>query len=134
MKRKADDEPDWTARHCYNHVLGQLPIQQAALAEPLSRVERSLQRHKVRNRPSLPNTSQDLVLDAQYSSTLDGRAFVLIDDGMMDRILVFGTVENLNRLFFYYTTLLLHLYVAVDVRLMCLRWESIGETNLAPFF
>ena len=72
-------------------------VQQAAVTLPLSSVERSLQRHKVKNRPPLPSTRQDLVLDAQYSVTTDGRPFVLVDDGLADRLLVFGTAKNLER-------------------------------------
>lgn len=93
-----EDEPEWSARHCYNSVLAQLPVAEAAVAVPLSTAERSLHRHRVRNRPPLPATRQDLVLGAQFSSTIDGRPFILVDDGQADRILVFGTTENLARL------------------------------------
>ena len=74
-----------------------MSVQQAAVTLPLSSVERSLQRHKVKNRPPQPSTRQDLVLDAQYSVTTDGRPFVLVDDGLADRLLVFGTAKNLER-------------------------------------
>lgn len=70
---------------------------QAAVTAPLSTVERSFQRQKVKNRPPLPAARQDLQLDAQYSVTNDGRPFVLVDDGQADRILVFGTIETLQR-------------------------------------
>lgn len=98
MKRKLDDEPEWSARRAYNWTMNQLPVDEAALAAPLSSVERSLQRHKVQNRPELPQTRQDLILQPEHTVTADGRRFVLIDDGMADRILVFGTERNLNRL------------------------------------
>ena len=96
-KRKVENEPEWSARRCYNSTLSQLPVQQAATTVSLQSVERCLQRHKVKNRPPLPATRTDLVLDAQYSTTYDGRPFVLVDDGQVDRILVFGTEKNLER-------------------------------------
>ncbi len=98
IKRKLEDEPDWTARRSYDSVVGLMSVQAAAVTVPLMNMERSLQRHKYRNRPPLPQTRQDLVLGQQYMSTNDGRPFVLIDDGNADRILVFGTAENLRRL------------------------------------
>jgi hypothetical protein len=100
VKRTIDDNPEWTVRRSYNDVLAQGTVQQAAVTTPLSAVERTLQRHKVRTRPTLPTTRQDLLLGVQYASTSDGRPFVLVDDGQADRILVFGTAENLER--YYY--------------------------------
>jgi 6-phosphogluconolactonase (cycloisomerase 2 family) len=61
-------------------------------------VERCLQRHKVQNRPELPQTRQDLILQPEHTVTADGRRFVLIDNRMADRIMVFSTERNLNRL------------------------------------
>jgi hypothetical protein len=62
LKRKVDDEPEWTARRCYTDVLRHEPVQEAAFAPPLSSVERLFQRRKVRCRPQLPLTRQDLQL------------------------------------------------------------------------
>lgn len=42
-------------------------------------------------------TCEDLRLDAQYNMTFDGRPFLLVDDGQAERILAFGTTENLER-------------------------------------
>lgn len=98
MKRTLNDDTECSARRAYNWTMNQLPIDEAAVAAPLSSVERSLQRHKVRNHPQLPQTREDLVLEPEHTVTADGGRFVLIDDGMADRILVFGTDRNLNRL------------------------------------
>jgi hypothetical protein len=89
-----EGEPEWTARRCYNSVPGQLTVEEVAVTVPFSTVERSMQRQSP-YRPPLPATRQNLVLAAQYSSTINGRPFVLVDDGQADRILVFGTSENL---------------------------------------
>ena len=96
-KRKLDDNPDWTAKKAYNCNVNRLPIAEAAVSVPLTAVERTLQRYKHRNRPPLPDTRQDLRLLPEHRLTTDGRRLLLIDDGLVDRILVFGTNENLTR-------------------------------------
>jgi len=73
-------------------------VDAAAVASPLSTIERSLQRHRIRNRPPLPLNRQDLQLQPQQSTTSDGRPFLLVDDGADDRLLVFGTDAQLQRL------------------------------------
>ena len=97
MKRKLEEQPDWSARQAYNWQMNQLPVDEAALATPLTSVERSLQRFKVANRPPLPATRQDLMLGNNQTVTNDGRRFLLIDDGQADRIVVFCTDNNLER-------------------------------------
>lgn len=98
MKRKLDDQPEKSARSVYNEHITQLAVADAAVAQPLSSIERCLQRYKVRNRPPLPQTRQDLVLQPEHTVTTDGRRFLLIDDGQADRILVFATDQQLQRL------------------------------------
>jgi hypothetical protein len=99
QKRKLDDEPEWSARHAYRQQINQMSVAEAAVSTPLASVGRSLQRHKVRNRPLLPDARDDLVLLPEHTVTVDGRGFVLIDDGpgQNDRILVFATQEQLQR-------------------------------------
>lgn len=97
MKRRLDDNPDLTAKQSYNREINHLTVTEAAVAPTLSSVERSLQRHKVKNRPVLPATCQDLVLAPTDKLTTDGRPFLLIDDGVAERILVFATDNQLKR-------------------------------------
>jgi len=97
-KRKLETNPEWTAKRAYYSEVNRLPVQEAAVVAPLSAVERSLQRHKVRNRPPLPATRQHLVILPEHRVTTDGRRLLLIDDGLAaDRMLVFGTDENIAR-------------------------------------
>ena len=97
MKRKLDEEPQWTARRAYNNVVNQLTVDEASFVAPVTSVERALQWHKVRNRPALPTTRQDLVLEHEHTVTTDGRQFLLIDNGLADRILVFGSEKHMER-------------------------------------
>ena len=102
-----EDEPEWSARRVYHDHINQLDVAEAGMARPLSAVERSMQRYRVRNRPALPDSRQNLILLPEHSVTTKGRALVLIDDGQADRILVFATNEQLQRfsvLLFYFFT------------------------------
>lgn len=97
-KRQLDANPEWSARRAYNTEMNNLTVAEASVAVPLSVIQRSLNRHKVRNRPPLPATRQDLVLLPAHQMTTDGRQLLLIDDGApAERMLVFGTTENLER-------------------------------------
>jgi len=97
LKRRMDVEPDLSVRQTYNTFIRQLPVDEAAVAAPLTALERTLQRHKVHNRPPLPETRLDLVLDHRHSTTSDGRPFVMVDDGADDRIVAFVTNSQLQR-------------------------------------
>ena len=97
VKRRLDTDPRCSSRQAYNAELNQRPVNAAAVSVPLASIERSLQRYTVRNRPPLPATRQDWVLQPGQMQTTDGRHLLLIDDGLGDRLLVFGTPENLQR-------------------------------------
>ena len=99
MKRRLDNNPDLTAKQAYTGEVNLLNVAAAATAPTFASTERSLQRHKVKHRPPLPASSQDLVLPATGIVTSDGRQLLLIDDGSAERILVFGTENQLKRLF-----------------------------------
>jgi len=100
-KRRLDVNHDLSARQAYNAELNILPVAEAAFTVPLITIERSLQRHKVRNRPPLPARRQDLILPASHTVTHDGRRMLLIDDGLVDKLMVFCTDENLQRYNYY---------------------------------
>jgi hypothetical protein len=98
MKHRLDVEPEWSAKRAYYSELNEPSVTDATVAPTLSSVERSLQRHKVKHRPPLPAASrQDLVFPANLVLTTDGRPFKLIDDGLVERLIVFGTDQQLIR-------------------------------------
>jgi hypothetical protein len=90
MKRRLQDDPQWSARTAYYTEVNQITVRDVALAPPLSSVERALQRHKVHNCPPLPVFCQDLVLQQQHTTISSGLPFLLINDGFADRILVWN--------------------------------------------
>jgi hypothetical protein len=97
VKRQLSCHPEMLPRRAYNIELNQIPVAEAALAQPFDAMERSLQRHKVVNRPPLPNHRQHWILQPVHTMTRDGRRLLLIDDGAADRIVVFATDDNLRR-------------------------------------
>jgi hypothetical protein len=97
MKRKLDDNPDLTPKQAYNSEINQLNVAAAATAPTFAGSERTLQRHKMKHRPPLPASRSDLVIPDNYKLTTDGRQLVLIDDGAADRIIVFGTTNQMQR-------------------------------------
>jgi hypothetical protein len=47
--------------------------------------------------PQQPVNRRDLMLNVPWNQTLDGRHFVLIDDGADDKIVVLCTPQNFDR-------------------------------------
>ena len=97
LKRRLDDNNKLTVRTVYNAEINGMPVAEAAVTVLLQAVERTLQRHKIHNRPPLPITRQEIVLTPAYTRTTDDRQFLLVDDGLINRMLVYGTQENLRR-------------------------------------
>ena len=56
-------------------------------------IKATMHRSGAKLRPVLPQTLQDLRLEHPWTKTLDGKDFLLIDDGTTERILGFSTVE-----------------------------------------
>ena len=50
----------------------------------------------------MPHTRAEVELTGDWTQTLDGRDFVLANDSVDDRLIIFGTVQNLR---LYYITL-----------------------------
>ena len=44
----------------------------------------------------MPHTCAEVGLTGEWTQTLDGRDFVLANDGVDDRLIIFGTVKNLR--------------------------------------
>lgn len=58
----------------------------------------SLYRARSQRLPRVPHNRQDIVLEGEWAETLDGRNFILADDGRDDRLIIFGTMQNLRYL------------------------------------
>jgi len=96
VKRQLDDHQELSVRSAYMAEIRSLLVAAASTVVPLSSTERSLQRYKKCNRPPLPATLQDLVLQPEHHLTTDGRQLLLIDDGVaVDRMLVLGRLKTL---------------------------------------
>ena len=105
MKRKIADEPDLPVKQLYNRSLRELgtvavdDIDEVAGHFPhFHQIKSSLYRERRKFQPPLPQTRRDIVIAPPFSETSDGRRFLLANDGDDDKILVFGTEENLVRM------------------------------------
>ena len=58
----------------------------------------TLYRARGKRLPQIPHTRQEIDLQGQWSQTKDGRPFLLANDGEENRILIFGTTQNLRHL------------------------------------
>ncbi len=48
--------------------------------------------------PRIPHTREDVHLDGEWTETLDGRNFVLVNDGDAERMIIFATQQNVRLL------------------------------------
>ncbi len=55
-------------------------------------------RQRAKLLPPLPKTRQEVVIEGKWAETTAGEKFLLADDGEENRIIIFGTVENLMEL------------------------------------
>ena len=97
LKRRLDDNNKLTVCTVCNAEINDMSVAEAAVTVSLQAVERTLQRRKIQNRPPLPITRQEIVLTLAYTRTTADRQFLLVDDGLINRMLVYGTQENLRR-------------------------------------
>ena len=58
----------------------------------------TIYRYRLKAFPKPPATRADIVLPERYQKTLDGRNFLLCDDGSEHRILLFSTENGQERL------------------------------------
>lgn len=56
----------------------------------------SLYRARAHRLPRIPHSRAAIALDGQWTQTIDGRNFVLANDGVEDRLIIFGTTQNLR--------------------------------------
>lgn len=56
----------------------------------------TLYRARSQRLPHVPHNRQDIVLEGEWAETVDGRNFLLADDGIDNRIIIFGTMQNLR--------------------------------------
>ena len=57
-----------------------------------------LYRSRAKRLPPIPHTRVEVELTGEWTQTRDGRDFVLANDGVDDRLMIFGTVQNLRLL------------------------------------
>ncbi len=62
----------------------------------LESIRSSLYRARHENTPILPTHRRDVSLSTRFTKTRSGEDFLLVDDGVDDKIMIFATEENLK--------------------------------------
>lgn len=77
-----------------------LPHTISVALPPLQAIKRSIQRERSRHNqaPSNPNSLAEIVIPLEYSMSFDGSTFLQRDNLSENRILIFGTSDNLSLL------------------------------------
>lgn len=98
LKRRAIELPNDTASKVYQDVLNNVPLHDVCNLPTYNSCKNTVYRCKRNLVPALPKTLQEINLVTPWNTLPDGRLFLLIDDGLDNRIMVFGTVDNLRRI------------------------------------
>lgn len=64
----------------------------------MKRYKSSLYRARSKRLPKIPHSRAEIILDGAWATTEDGRNFVLVNDGVADRLIIFGTPQNVRLL------------------------------------
>ena len=59
-------------------------------------IKNCLYRSRSNRLPPIPHTRADLQLEGEWTQTQDCREFVLANDGIANRLVIFGTIQNLR--------------------------------------
>ena len=105
MKENTSSNPTKSVHQVYNDVVTKKTQELNLNANELVKIipvfeniKDSLYKVKHKFIPPNPSKRADLVLNGNWIKTNDKKDFLLIDDGQEDKILVFGTLEFLQKL------------------------------------
>jgi hypothetical protein len=103
---------------------------------PYEAVKSTMYRERMRHRPLLPRCLNDIVIPAVYTKTVRGDHFLLVNDSTEDRIMVFSTALNVQRLCSSATAFMDGTFAACPslfCELYVLHGEFMSETFPAAF-
>jgi hypothetical protein len=93
--------PTMPMRRVYEQVFGDVNLedeQEVAHLPSQKSLSSTLYRSRAKRLPNLPHTRTDINLEGEWATTQDGRDFILANDGDEDKIIIFGTVQNVRLL------------------------------------
>lgn len=97
----ARQHPTMPMKRVYEQAFGDVNLedeQEVAHLPSLKSLSSTLYRSRAKRLPNLPHTRADINLQGEWASTQDGREFILANDGNEDKMIIFGTVQNLRLL------------------------------------
>ncbi len=100
-KEDAKNQPFKSMKRIFDEAFGNVELENEDVMDNLP----SFKRHKTslydarRSRiPKIPHSKADISLEGEWTTTVDGREFVIANDREEDRLLIFGTTQNLRHL------------------------------------
>ena len=100
-KTLARNEATLSMKRVYSQAFADVNLedeQQVDFLPSIKSLKSSLYRSRAKRLPKLPQNRAEIRLNDEWATTLDGRDFVLANDGEDNKILIFGTVQNLRLL------------------------------------
>ena len=100
-KMEAPDQPHRPMKRLFVEAFANVNLDDERQVDHLpsmKSMKSSLYRSRVSRLPRIPHTCAEVDLMGEGTRTTDGRDFILANDGVDDRLVIFGTVQNLRLL------------------------------------
>ena len=95
------NEPLKPLKRAYREVFDEIDLNNEQNLDELPSLKKfkpALYRARRKRLPKLPHTMAEVLLPEEWTTTEDGRNFLLANDGEEERILIFGTSQNVRHL------------------------------------
>jgi hypothetical protein len=100
-KEVARQQPHLPMKRVYAETYGNINVADEREIDHLpsmNAIKSSLYRSRAKRLPGVPHTRAEVNLEGEWTQTIDGRDYVLANDGIDDRLIIFGTMQNLRLL------------------------------------
>ena len=100
-KEMAKNQPTRPMKRVFDEVFDDVDVDDERNMDHLpnlKNIKNSLHLSRSSRPPRVPHNPADVQLEGEWRRTLNGRDFVLANDGEDDRLIIFGTVHNLRLL------------------------------------
>jgi hypothetical protein len=100
-KEMAKNQPTRPMKRIFSEVFGSVDLDDERNMDHLPNlrnIKNSLYLSRASRLPRIPHSRVEVQLEGEWRHTLDGRDFILANDGEDDRLIIFGTVHNLRLL------------------------------------
>ncbi len=100
-KTSSKENPFQPLKRVYRDAFAEVDVTDEVILDELpslSNYQAAMYRSRAKRLPKLPHRRADLEITGEWAQTEDGRDFLLCNDGIEDKILIFATAQNLRHL------------------------------------